>query len=568
MWDMPPGDGDGDGIPLWDMSAQLGKTTMPRREKMSAVDTAWLRMDRPTNLMMILGVMVFSRRMDFDRLRNTIAARLVARYRRFRQCAVQEVGGAFWEDDPDFDIDAHLRRRALPRGSGKVALQALAGELAVQPLNPGKPLWRFDLIEDYEGGSAMVVRIHHSIADGIALVGVVLSLTDPSPEAPPQMAPQALRDDEGDGDEPSRGLLETLAESLGTAFHAGSDLGSKALTLAQDTDRLQTYGQYGIGLLAELAKLLAMPPDSPTRLKGHTGTVKRVAWAEPLPLAEVKALGKALGCSVNDVLLSTVAGAIRAYLKQKGENVEGIEVRAMVPVNLRSAGDEGTLGNRFGLVTLSLPIWEANPFARLFLVRERMNELKHSFQPPLTLGVLAAVGLAPKLVQQAFLDMLAAKASAVMTNVPGPKEPLYLAGARVDQCMFWVPQSGDIGIGVSILSYNDAVQFSLISDRHFIPDPEAVTPLFAAEFEKMLLALLMLEWDRPLDPILAEEQLFGRRVTGVPAPRKPARRKAAPKSSAAAVSPAPSAGDTGSGSAGDMTSGPTTARRIPKRFRK
>ncbi len=568
MWDMPPGDGDGDGIPLWDMSAQLGKTTMPRREKMSAVDTAWLRMDRPTNLMMILGVMVFSRRMDFDRLRNTIAARLVARYRRFRQCAVQEVGGAFWADDPDFDIDAHLRRRALPRGSGKVALQALAGELAVQPLNPGKPLWRFDLIEDYEGGSAMVVRIHHSIADGIALVGVVLSLTDPSPEAPPQMAPQALRDDEGDGDEPSRGLLETLAESLGTAFHAGSDLGSKALTLAQDTDRLQTYGQYGIGLLAELAKLLAMPPDSPTRLKGHTGTVKRVAWAEPLPLAEVKALGKALGCSVNDVLLSTVAGAIRAYLKQKGENVEGIEVRAMVPVNLRSAGDEGTLGNRFGLVTLSLPIWEGNPFARLFLVRERMDELKHSFQPPLTLGLLAAVGLAPKLVQQAFLDMLAAKASAVMTNVPGPKEPLYLAGNRLDQCMFWVPQSGDIGVGVSILSYNDAVQFSLISDRHFIPDPETVTPLFAAEFEKMLLALLMLEWDRPLDPILAEEQLFGRRVTGVPAPRKPARRKAAPKSSAAAVSPAPSAGDTGSGSAGDMTSGPTTARRIPKRFRK
>jgi diacylglycerol O-acyltransferase len=166
-------------------------------------------------------------------------------------------------------------------------------------------------------------------------------------------------------------------------------------------DRLQTYGQYGIGLLAELAKLLAMPPDSPTSLKGHTGTVKRVAWAEPMPLAEVKALGKALGCSVNDVLLSAVAGAIRAYFLQKGETVAGVEVRAMVPVNLRSARDEGTLGNRFGLVTLALPIWEGNPFARLFLVRERMNELKHSFQPPLTLGVLAAVGLAPKLVQQA-----------------------------------------------------------------------------------------------------------------------------------------------------------------------
>ena len=549
---------------------------MPRREKMSAVDTAWLHMDRPTNLMMILGVMVFAERMDFTRLRSTVKARLVHPYRRFRQCAVEEVGGAFWQDDPDFDIDAHLRRRALPGGSGKAALQALAGELAVQPLNPGKPLWRFDLIEDYEGGSAMVVRIHHSIADGIALVGVVLSLTDQSPHAPPQKPPPSFSGDEDESDLPSRGLLETLAEALGSAFHTGSDLGSKALTLAQDPDRLQTYGHYGIGLLAELAKLLAMPPDSPTRLKGHTGTVKRVAWAEPMPLGEVKALGRVLGCSINDVLLSAVAGAFRAYLQQKGESVDGVEVRAMVPVNLRSAGDEGTLGNRFGLVTLSLPLWEANPFARLFLVRERMNELKHSFQPPLTLGVLAAVGLAPKLVQQAFLDMLAAKASAVMTNVPGPKEPLYLAGARVNQCMFWVPQSGDIGVGVSILSYNGAVQFSLISDHHFIPDPETVTPLFAAEFEKMLLALLMLEWDRPIDPILAEEKLFGRRITGDSARRKPARRKATPKSSATAAvspkgtsfraSPAASAGDTGS--ARDKPPEATTARRIPKRFRK
>jgi hypothetical protein len=137
--------------------------------------------------------------------------------------------------------------------------------------------------------------------------------------------------------------------------------------------------------------------------------------------------------------------------------------------------------------------------------------------------------------------------------------------------MFWVPQSGNIGVGVSILSYNDAVQFSLISDRHFIPDPESITPLFAAEFEKMLLALLMLEWDQPVDPILSEEKLFGRRVTGVPedSPRKAARRRAAAKSPASvAVSPAPSAGDTGSGSARDITPGPAAARRIPKRFRK
>ena len=541
---------------------------MSRRERMSAVDTAWLRMDRPTNLMMIVGVMMFDQRFDFKRLRNTIEARLVGRYRRFRQCAVQEVAGTFWEDDPDFDLDAHLKRRALPGKAGKKELQALASELAVQPLNPGKPLWRFDLIEDYEGGSAMVVRIHHSIADGIALVGVILSLTDVSPHAPAQIrvAPEA---EEPDADEVPAGLLETVAETLTSALNMGSELGGKALDLASDRDRLSAYGRHGIGLLTELAKLLTMPADSATSLKGKTGTVKRVAWSDPIPLGEVKALGKALGCSVNDILLSAVAGALRAYFLQKGETVRDVEVRAMIPVNLRTSRDEGTLGNRFGLGTLSLPLHEGNPFARLFLVRSRMNELKGSYQPPLTLGILAAVGVAPKVIQQQFLDILAAKASTVMTNVPGPKQPLYLAGARLDQCMFWVPQSGDIGIGVSILSYNDNVQFSLITDRHFVPDPETIAPLFAAEVEKMMLALLMLDWERPFDLAQVEQQLFGKVLppplsAAAPAPKaantrkKPARAasaKPAIRKTPARPKPVPVAPAT------------VPATRVPKRFR-
>ena len=537
---------------------------MLRREKMSAVDTAWLRMDRPTNLMMIVGVMVFNHRIDFERLRNTVEARLVGRYRRFRQCAVQEVAGAWWQDDADFDLDAHVKRRALPGKAGKKELQALAGELAVQPLNPGKPLWRFDLIEDYEGGSAIVVRIHHSIADGIALVGVILSLTDVSPHAEAQ-APVTPEEDEPEAEELSGGLLEALAHTLGSVVSKGSELGGMARDLASDRDRLATYGWHGVGLVTELIKLLAMPADSATSLKGTTSTIKRVAWSDPIPLAEVKALGKALGCSVNDILLSSVAGALRAYFQQKGESVEGVGVRAMIPVNLRTASDAGTLGNRFGLGTLLLPLHEGNPFARLFLVRKRMNELKASYQPALTLGILAAVGLAPKLVQDEFLDILAAKASTVMTNVPGPTQPLYLAGSRLEQCMFWVPQSGNIGIGVSILSYNDKVQFSLITDRHFVPDPQTIAPLFAAEFEKMLVALLLLEWDAPPDPALIEQQLFGKQM---PPPLsgivKPKRKAPAARRPAAKVAPV-----VRSRQAAAKADPPaaTPATRVPKRFR-
>jgi WS/DGAT/MGAT family acyltransferase len=546
---------------------------MHHREKMSPVDTAWLRMDRATNLMMIVGVIVFDRRTDFERLRENIESRLVARYRRFRQCALEEVAGTWWQDDPDFDLDAHLRRRALPGKAGKRELQQLASELAVQPLNSGKPLWCFDLIEEYEGGSAMVVRIHHAIADGIALVGVILSLTDLSPHTAPQL-PEAPQDDASDAGEAPGGLLETLTEALGSAVSMGTELGGKALHLASDPDRLSTYGRHGIGFLTELAKLLAMPADSATRLKGKTSTVKRVAWSELIPLGEVKALGKALGCSVNDILLSAVAGAFRAYFLQKGETVQDVEVRAMIPVNLRSARHEGTLGNRFGLGTLSLPVHEGNPFARLFLVRQRMNELKTSYQPPLTLALLAGVGIAPKVVQQQFLDILAAKASTVMTNVPGPKQPLYMAGSRIDELMFWVPQSGNIGVGVSILSYNDNVQFGLITDRNFVPDPETITPLFAAEFEKMMLALLMLEWEQPFDPALAEQLLFGVHLPpplsakgAAPAAAASRPRKTARSKPASEPSPAPARAKPKARAPAAAAAAPVPTARVPKRFR-
>jgi WS/DGAT/MGAT family acyltransferase len=237
-----------------------------------------------------------------------------------------------------------------------------------------------------------------------------------------------------------------------------------------------------------------MSDDSPTRLKGTATPGKRVAWGEPLPLDVVRTVGKALDCSINDVLLTCVAGAIGEYLRAKGDDPAGKEIRAMVPVNLRPLDKVHQLGNRFGLVPLVLPIGIANPVARLFAVRARMNELKSSYQPVLAFGVLAVAGLLIKPVQAALLNLFSRKATAVMTNVPGPREPLKFAGSTIGQAMFWVPQSGDIGMGVSILSYGGGVQFGLITDRKLCPDPEAIIERFAPEFEKLLMVMLMLPW--------------------------------------------------------------------------
>ena len=220
----------------------------------------------------------------------------------------------------------------------------------------------------------------------------------------------------------------------------------------------------------------------------------------------MKAVGKALGASVNDVLLSCVAGALRGYLADKGEDVTGVMVRALVPINLRPMEKAYKLGNQFGVVFLELPIGIENPVERLYAVSANMAALKGSFQPLLTLWLLAAAGAGPKMLQDQLVTVLARNATAVMTNVPGPQQALYLAGSKIERFLFWVPQSGDIGMGVSILSYNDEVQFGLITDRGLCPDPERVIARFAPEFEKLALTTLMALWPRDgdLDPQDAE----------------------------------------------------------------
>ena len=404
-------------------------------------------------------------------------------------------------------MERHVVHASLPQPAGRRQLQELVSRLATMPLDPAHPMWQFHLVDRYDGGSALIARIHHSYADGIALVRVMLSMTDAGPDGPPAMpfAPAPRKQDTAD-DDPLAQLLAPLSGVLGTARTVGKTIVEKGADLWSDPAKAVALAGQGSALTAEIAKLLLMGQDSPTRFKGVPGVVKRVAWTEPLPLNEVKTIGYALGASVNDVLLSCVAGALRAYLADKGDDTEGVMMRALVPVNLRPIEKAYKLGNRFGLVFLDLPIGIENPVERLYAVRANMNALKGSFQPVLALGLLAAMGSAPKALQDMLLNLLARNATSVMTNVPGPQQLLYLAGAPIASLMFWVPQSGDIGMGVSIISYNGAVQFGVIADEGLCPDPDRIAERFRSEFEKLVLTTLMAPWPREgdLDPSIAE----------------------------------------------------------------
>jgi diacylglycerol O-acyltransferase len=468
-----------------------------KRERISGVDTAWLRMEQPTNLMMIVGVMMFGEKIALKTLKRVVAARFLA-FRRFRQKAIQEASGAWWETDEDLDIDTHVLRVALPGKAGKVELEALVSELASTPLDFNRPLWQFHLVENYAGGCALIMRIHHCYADGIALVQVVLSLTSDTAAGSLDMQVEEI-------DTPSTGdadfweqLLKPVAGALENAGRIGQGLVEQGKAFAADPQRaretLQGVVGKGVDFAGEIAKLILMGRDSPTRFKGTLGVRKRVAWADPLPLEEVKAMGKALGCSINDVLLSMAAGSLRDYLEERGETVAGVEIRAIVPVNLRPIGQGHKLGNHFGLVFLALPLGVDHPLERLYEVRRRMTELKGSYQPLIALGLLTAVGYGPRIVQEQVTTLLGQNASAVMTNVPGPQQPLYLAGRRITEQNFWVPQSGGIGMGVSILSYDGRIQFGVITDAGLVPDPDAIVERFAEEYEKLMWLTLMSPW--------------------------------------------------------------------------
>ena len=492
---------------------ERGPILMSMHEAMSKVDTAWLRMERPTNLMMITGVIVLEHALDVAVLKRTVEARFLS-FRRFQQRPIELSGQWFWEIDENFDINWHIRRAALPAPAGKAELQEYVSNLASSPLDQSKPMWQFHLIENYNGGGALVIRIHHCYADGMALVQVMLSLHDTNPHAKHHEPhpPEKLKSSGGTVFArllaPARHQVENAVGLVEAALQKTYDIIRDPAAAAESLLGLARTGTHEASEIGrELLHALMLSDDPATRFKGPLGVFKRVSWCDPIPLEQVKAVGKALDATVNDVLMACAAGAMRAYLLERGETADGLTIRATIPVNLRPLEHAKELGNHFGLVFLELPIGLANPIARVQAVRDGMRQLKHSRQAVMSYGMLSALGIGPASVQKPALEMLSRKATAVATNVPGPPVPLYLCGTRVAEMMFWVPQSGTIGMGISILSYSGSVYFGLIADTKLVPDPESIIVRFGPELEKLLLIALMHDSEQPITAESAEHLL-------------------------------------------------------------
>jgi diacylglycerol O-acyltransferase / wax synthase len=356
-------------------------------QRMSNADAAWLHMDRPTNLMIVNALLWFEEPVDVERVREIVRSRLVEPFPRFRQVVTEPrlgVGMPSWEDDRRFDLDRHFHHLAVPAPGDKRALEELVSDLMVSPLDRRKPLWDWYLVDGFGGGMAMIARIHHCIADGIALSRVLLSLTDSHPDA--GIAPQ--RDGAG------RGLLGSIAAPVKAGAQlaqAGVHEGIEILT--HPTSELPALASRGTADAVTLAKLLLTGSDAKTVLNARVGVSRRVTWSDRMPLDGIKAIGHATGTTVNDVLTAAMTGALRRYLVGRDSLVD--EIRAMVPYNLREPDEPlpRELGNRFGLVYLTLPVGIADPADRLAEVHRRMAGIKHSREGGLSYAILEAVGL-------------------------------------------------------------------------------------------------------------------------------------------------------------------------------
>jgi WS/DGAT/MGAT family acyltransferase len=458
---------------------------MPKRERVSNIDTAWLHMEHPTNLMMISGVMTFEGKVDFERLAAVLEERLLP-FERFRQRAVQPtnpLSPPYWETVPNFDIRDHLYR-FTPHVPDQAALQDLSSRLMSTQLDFTKPLWEYHFIENYgEGDSALFTRLHHSIGDGIALIRVLLSLTDDSEAAPWRLATARANRPRRS---PLVGMLRRAQKSAQTAQKLTETVAHEGLEMIRAPEKIVDLTKLGADGLVSLARLVLRIPDPKTAFKGRLNVAKKAAWSEPISLNEVKMVGKATGGTVNDVLLTAMAGGLRRYLVNRGEEVDGLNIRAAVPVNLRPLEGPIELGNKFGLVFLSLPVGIEDCVDRLYELKRRMDALKDSTEPAVAFGILTAMGMTPTEIENIIVGIFEKKATAVMTNVPGPREPIYLAGRKIKRLMFWVPQSGRLGLGISIMSYAGEVLLGVATDAGLVPDPEKIVEGFHEEFAAML----------------------------------------------------------------------------------
>ncbi|HEY2296667.1 MAG TPA: wax ester/triacylglycerol synthase domain-containing protein [Jatrophihabitans sp.] len=426
---------------------------------MHPADAAWWHMDRPANRMVVTSVLWTDEPLDWDRVREVLRDRFVARYPRFSQRVVELPTLAWWEDLDAFDIEGNVFEHTLDAPADRDALADFVTALLYQRLPMELPLWQIHFIDGFQAGSAIVVRIHHCVADGVALSRVLLSLCD----------------------------SERPDDAEATVVHgSATQAGGMVLDDLVHPQRVEALLSRALAGTRALGRVVSLAPDVPTCLRGTLTEHKRLLWSNPFPLHDIEDRAGSADATVHEFVLAAVSGALGTYLARSDGQVA--DIRAIVPVNLRplEAPLPRSASNRFGLIYLPLPVSVDDPELRLERVRHESRTILRSPDGVLTFDLLDLFGHTAYGVEQAVLDLFASKGSAIATHTAAPDRAMFLAGRRLRGVITWPPESGNVALGISTIRFDGSVVVSLCADRALVDDPEFLLAQIERELSRAL----------------------------------------------------------------------------------
>jgi diacylglycerol O-acyltransferase len=442
-------------------------------DRLTAVDASFLAQEGPNSHMHVGAVLIFEGPPpDYDDFCNQIRGRLhlVPRYRQKLAVPPLETGRPLWVDDPSFNLEYHVRHTALPSPGSEEQLRALAARVHSQQLDRAKPLWETWLVQGLEGNRfALISKTHHALVDGVSGVDLATVLFDLEPvpkDAPHEGEPWIPQDEPSAAQLAARGikgLIRTPFELTGRVLSAA--------TRPTETLEVAREAIEGIGEVA----WAGLNPAPETPLNVPIGPHRRLVFVRN-ELADFKLVKDALGGTVNDVVLTVVAGALRRWLRSRGVRTEGLELRALVPVSIRSKDEHHHLGNRIAAMRGPLPVYVEDPVARLAVVRKSMDGLKDSKQA-IGAEVLAGVqSFAPPtvLAQASRINFSTRLFNLIVTNVPGPQFPLYVLGRELQDLFPIAFLPRDHALAVAIMSYHGGIDFGLLGDFDAMPDIDTI----------------------------------------------------------------------------------------------
>jgi len=371
------------------------------------------------------------------------------------------LGRPAWVDDPHFNLAYHLRRTGLPAPGGDEELRLLVGRVMSQQLDRHKPLWEMWMIEGLgENRWALITKVHHSMVDGVSGAELLSAILDEQPE------PDPLPPDDWSPERQPTGA-ELAVRALGQRTLSPYDAVRSALRSPRYAAGRATETMQGLLTMSGVLR-----PPAVSSLNGPIGPHRRWDWASSR-LSVVKEIRAALGGTVNDVVLTAIAGGFRELLDSRGERIDRV-VRTLVPVSVRSAQEQGEYNNRVSAIFADLPVGIADPIERLAAVHSQMEHLKHSHEAVAGDVLVGLSGFAPAMLLALGLRTAThvpqRNVNTVTTNVPGPQRPLYAAGRRMLECLPYVPLAGHVRMGVAIFSYNGALSFGVTGDYDRAPD--------------------------------------------------------------------------------------------------